>query len=352
MRTEGDAPACPVQAAGAGLDGALDQLGDIDLFEEDVARARVDPRHLEQVADHPLEAAQVVAQESQRLTRTRGKVVLLRFEHLERRRQGGQGRAQLMAHVGVEAGLPLDAHLELIDHGVEGVGQSLEVGVGRVGVEARVELASRDGAGGPRHVGQGAQEPAAGEAAQGGAEQRGDDAGDEERDAEDAQRVIEVGQVEDLEVVGLDRRDGHAHGDLGRAVGRPVGLGGRVPGHHLAAERLGDGRGTHRERRRVGLALVEEHRVGVRPGVDVGQQRHVLVVVGLQGAAHHTGVGEGLTLRRRLAPGQQEVPRREVGEAAHEDGEQEGADPEDSRDPGPDAQSHVRAPACSPCPSR
>ena len=44
-----------------------------------------------------------------------------------------------MADVGVEPGLALDALLQLVDHGVERVGEALEVGVGGVGVEPRVE---------------------------------------------------------------------------------------------------------------------------------------------------------------------------------------------------------------------
>ena len=43
----------------------------------------VDPRHLEQVTDHALEAAQVVTQQLQRPLGARREVVLLRLEDLE-----------------------------------------------------------------------------------------------------------------------------------------------------------------------------------------------------------------------------------------------------------------------------
>ena len=134
--------------------------------------------------------------------------------------QGGQGRAQLVADVGVEAGLALDALLQLVDHGVEGVGQPLEVGVGGVRVEPGVELAAGDGARRPRDVGQRTQRAHAGEAAEPGAEQGGDHAGDEEGQPEHPQRVVEVGEVEHLEVGGVDRGDGHADDDLGRPLRR------------------------------------------------------------------------------------------------------------------------------------
>ena len=48
-------------------------------------------------------------------------------------------------------------------------------------------------------------------------EEGGDHAGDEEGQAEHAQRVVEVGQVEHLEVDGVDRGDRHADPDFGRA---------------------------------------------------------------------------------------------------------------------------------------
>ena len=150
--------------------------------------------------------------------RSGGRLVAVRLEHLEGGRQRGERRPQLVADVGVEARLALDALLQLVDHGVEGDGQALEVGVGRLGVEPGVELAAGDGAGRPRHVGQRAQRARRWRSGPSATpKERGDHAGDEQGEPEHAQRVVEVGEVEHLEVDGLHRGDGHADDDLGRA---------------------------------------------------------------------------------------------------------------------------------------
>ena len=75
-----------------------------------------------------------------------------------------------MADVGVEAGLPLDPGLQLVDHGVEGAGQALEVGIGRLGLQPGVEAASCDGDRRPGDGGQGAQRSSTGEPTQAEAE--------------------------------------------------------------------------------------------------------------------------------------------------------------------------------------
>ena len=121
-----------------------------------------------------------------------------------------------------------------------------------------------DGAGGPGHRGERAQAAGAGEAPEGGAEDGRDDAGDEERQPEDAQRVVEVGEVEHLEVVGLDGGDRDPDHDLRRPLRRAVGLGGRGAGQHDRAQLAGDGGRVDRQGGRVGLGAVVEHRVRVR----------------------------------------------------------------------------------------
>ena len=171
------------------------------------------------------------------------------LEHLDGGGQRGEGGAQLVAHVGVEAGLALDALLELVDHGVEGDGEALEVGVGRLGVEPGVELAAGDGARRPRHDGQRPQRARAGEAAERDAQHGGDDAGHEQGQREHAQRVVEVGQVEHLEVVGLHGGDRDADHDLGRALRGAVGLGGRRAVEDHLAQLVGDGRRRSRRAR-------------------------------------------------------------------------------------------------------
>ena len=69
------------------LDRSLHQFADVDLLEEHIDGAGVGPGHLEQVADHALEPAQVVAQELQGALGPRRQVVAVRLEHLERGRQ-------------------------------------------------------------------------------------------------------------------------------------------------------------------------------------------------------------------------------------------------------------------------
>ena len=269
------------------LDRARHQLADAHFLEEDVDGAGVGPGHLEQVGHHALEAAQVVAEELQGPLGAHGEVVAVGLEHLDRGGQGGEGRPQLVADVGVEARLALNALLQLVDHGVEGIGEALEVGVGGLEIEPGVELAPGDGAGGPGDDGQRAQRARAGEAAERDPEDGGDDAGDNEGEGEHAQRVVEVGQVEHVEVVGVDRGDRDADHDLGRALRRAVAS--AWPPSRRAPPRaaVGDGGGGHRLRDEiVGLGAVEEHGVGVGPRVDVAEQAHVGRGARLQRAAH------------------------------------------------------------------
>ena len=188
------------------------------------------------------------------------------------------------------------------------------------------------------------------------AEQRRHHTRPEKGEADDAQRVGEVGEVEHLEVDRPHRGDGDRDDDLGRPFPRSaVGLGGGGAVERLRAQGGRDGRLAGRQRRGVGLGLEVEHRMrcGARVGgVDGREQRAISRVAGLEGAPHQRGVGEGLVLGRRFALGQEEVARREVREPAHEDGEHQRPEAEDGGDAGADAQPHVRAPACSPCPSR
>ena len=219
---------------------------------------------------------------------------------------------------------------------------------------SRVSRSPRgDGAGGPRDDGQRSQRARAGEAAQRDAEHGGDAAGREEGEREHAQRVVEVGQVEDIEVVGVHRGDGDPDHDLGRALRGAERLRGRRTVEDDVAQLAGDGGGGDAEGGVVGLGAVEEHGVGVSPRVDVAEEtRDVDRAARLQRAAQRAGVEEGLVLVRRLPAGQQEVAHGEVRQPTHQDGEDQRTEPEHGRDAGADAQLHVRAPACSPCPSR
>ena len=75
------------ETAHARLDRPLHQLADVDLLEEDIGRAGIGPGHLQQVADHALEPAQVVSQQLEGTLGPWGKVVPVRLEHLQRGRQ-------------------------------------------------------------------------------------------------------------------------------------------------------------------------------------------------------------------------------------------------------------------------
>ena len=188
--------------------------------------------------------------------------------------------------------------------------QALEVGVGGVGVEAGVELAARRWRPPPaRRRPAGAASATLAKRPERDAEERGHDAGHEEGEPEHAQRVVEVGEVEHLEVGGVDRGDGHADDDLGRALrscGRSASP--RCPPSTALRSSAGMDDGVDRQGRGVDLATVVEHRVGVGPGVDADASRSTYCVSpDCERAAHEDGVGEGLVLRRRLAPGQQEV---------------------------------------------
>ena len=123
----------------------MDQFTHVDFPQGDIDRAGIGAGHLQQVTDHALEAPQILPQQLQRALGPGRQRIVVRLEHFERSRQRRQRRAQLVTDVGVEASLSLDAHLELIDHGVERGGQPHQVGIGRVGFEPRVELATGDG---------------------------------------------------------------------------------------------------------------------------------------------------------------------------------------------------------------
>ena len=256
-----------------------------------------------------------------------------------------------MAHVGVEPCLSLDPLLQLVHHGVERVRQPDEIGIGGVGIEPGVELSARDSACRPGHVGQRSQGSHAGESAEGDAEHGRDHTGDQKRQPEHAEGVVEVREVEHIEVGGMHRGNRHAHHDLGTGAGAN-GLCGCCAAQDVLAQLQGDGRRIDRQGRVVVLGPLVQHRVRVGPGVDVSQQTGVLRGRGAlhQRAAYQDRVVEGLVLGGRLAPGQEVVADGEVGQPAHQDGQQQRTETEDGRDPGSDAQFHVTAPACSPCP--
>ena len=112
-----------------------------------------------------------------------------------------------MADVGGEAGVALDAQLQRRRHVVERAGEHAEVGVvGRR--QAGVEVPAGDRLGRLRRVGDRAHGAAGGEHAEQHAEQRRDDAGEQQRQGDVGQRAVVLGEVEELEVgADLGERD-------------------------------------------------------------------------------------------------------------------------------------------------
>src|SRR5262249_60360572 len=101
-----------------------------------------------------------------------GHLVAARLQDLDRRRQGHQRRAELVAHVRREASIAVHAELQGGGHVVESrrqFAQILVVG----GLQAGVEPAAGDGLGGQGGGGGGPHRAARGPDAEGGARGRG-----------------------------------------------------------------------------------------------------------------------------------------------------------------------------------
>ena len=107
----------------------------------------VEAGDLEQVLDELLEAVDVGHQQVERGAGPLGHLVAAVLEHLDRGGQGHERGAQLVADVGGEAGVALDAVLEGLGHLVERLGEEVEVGVAADG-QAGVEAPAGDGLGG------------------------------------------------------------------------------------------------------------------------------------------------------------------------------------------------------------
>ena len=293
-----------------GLDRPLHQLGDVDLLEEDVDRAGVGPRHLEEVGHHALEAPEVVAEQLEGPLGARGSSSRSASSTSSGGGQGGQGERSSWLTSELNRASRSMRSWSWSTMALNELVRPSRSGSAAVGVEPGVELAAGDGPGRPGHVGQRPQRPCAGEAAEGDAQEGGDDAGAEEGEPEDPQRVVEVGEVEDLEVGGVHRGDGDPDDDLGRSL-RRCGRSGWPPSRPgpPGAARPG---WTPRDRQGgvVRLGLVVEHGVGVGAGVDGRQEHRRTGCRRWSELRTSDGVGEGLVLGRRLAPGQQEVAGR------------------------------------------
>ena len=166
--------------------------------------AGVEAADLEEVLDEALEAADVARQQVERGLGPLGHLLAAGLHHLDRRRQRHQRRAQLVADVGREAGVALDAQLQRRRHVVERPGEHAEVGV-VARRQAGAEVAAGDRLGGLRRLGDRPHGAAGGEDAEQHAEQRRDDAGEEQREGDVGQRLVGLAEVEELEV-GADAR--------------------------------------------------------------------------------------------------------------------------------------------------
>ena len=126
--------------------GAAHQFAQDHLLQGDVDRPGVGTRDLEQLVDHALEPAEVGPEEHQCPLGRLVELLAVGLEHGQGVGEGGEGGAQLVADVGGEPLLSLDALLELVDHGVEGAGEADQVGVVDGSRQPGVELGPGDGA--------------------------------------------------------------------------------------------------------------------------------------------------------------------------------------------------------------
>ena len=225
---------------------------------------------LEQLVDHPGEATKVRIEQIERALRALIEFVPVRFEHADGRREGGERRAELVAHVRGEAGLALDPVLQVGRHPVEGRRQLLEVDV-VARVDPGVELTPGDRDRRIGDVGEGAKCPAARPPPEGGAGQRRHQrcAGQGVRQV--TQGAGELGEREDLEVRGTRCGERHADHQL-RCVGEDEELRRRRARQDAAAFGLRDRVLTDRDRGRVPLSAGVEHRQRAGQRVDRADQ--------------------------------------------------------------------------------
>ena len=162
---------------------------DLDLLGVQVGGPGVDARQLEEVDDHGVEPPHLADDDVERLLGAVGQLAAAAVDDLGGGGQRGDRRAQLVADVGGEAGLPLDAGLHGVGHVVERVGEPVEVGVA-LAHDARVEVAGGDLAGGVGDPPERAQQPPARPPPDEARQQDRDERADDEREQDRAQRVL------------------------------------------------------------------------------------------------------------------------------------------------------------------
>ena len=135
-----------------------------------------------------------------------GRSARRRVEHLDRGCQRGDGRAQLVADVGREAGLAFEPGLHRVGHLVERLRQPGQVGVG-FRRHAGVEAARGDLAGGGGDSRERSQQASAGPPAERAGEQGRDRRADAERGGDGAQSAVGVPQAESPRSTARRRRE-------------------------------------------------------------------------------------------------------------------------------------------------
>ena len=196
-------------AVAVALGDPVAQVDEVDLLGVEIGRAGVEARELEQVDHHRVEASHLADHDVERLLAAVGQIVAAGVEHLDRRRQGGDRRAQLVADVGGEALLAFDPLLHGVGHVVERAGEPIEVGIGLL-LEPRVEPTVGDVAGGVGDPRQRSQQPTAGRPPEERRQQRRQDRPDDQRRGQQPQRALGRVERERLEVPGVVGVDGDA----------------------------------------------------------------------------------------------------------------------------------------------
>ena len=169
--------------------------------------AGVDARELEQVHHHLIEPANLPDDDVERLLGAFGQVGAAAVEHLDRGRQRGDRRSQLVADVGREASLALEPGLHRIGHLVE---RLVPIGPGRgrppepFGRRSRPRRSHRR-LWHTREIGRSRRRLVDHPSAPG--EQRRHCGTDAERRADRAQSAVGVPERDGLEVLGLGRRN-------------------------------------------------------------------------------------------------------------------------------------------------
>jgi hypothetical protein len=265
-----------------------------------------------------------------------GHLVAPRLEDLDRRGERRQRRPQLVADVGREPRVALDALLERAGHLVEGVDQRRQVGIVGTG-DARVEPAAGDGLGGDAEVAERAQHLSAARRAEHRAGERGDRRRRQQRDPERVQRALHLLERDDLVVLRVHGRQRHADGQL-RLVVEPEAHAGRLTVGDLLAQRARDvvegAIGAGREP----LTVDHEHGVGARRGLEAVEQLRGLQAGGAQLLADELRVEEHLALRARLALAHDVLAREPERDRREERGEDEPAERERDREAGAQAE--------------